>query len=423
MALIQFEGRPDIVVPASVSKSVAKSMGCEVYFAAYYLTADAAVRRIESAAAKTGTDFHRYRAEYVDYLTGAGKARDEEWGREWLASNGVTPDARKLIEDDLRIFEVDPDAVFGTEVFLSVDHAFNPLELRYGGTPGMLSSDEQALASGSIDRLEIRGRAARVVDCKSGWSTVTVSDYEPPNYAALVMAHFPNVDEVSFEWEFARVHCSKEARYTREDLPWIHEMVRGEWERKNDIARRFAAGEKLAINPWAGLCGFCALRCPLRSSVEQGNLIIPPVQTDDDARAAAAILFQAEILAGQARAALKPFLDAQPDGRFELSQDFVLESTLTTSTKFPLLAALEVLGALPTDQYGQPLRVSPRFQVPLENLYVSSTELKRYAGAKKRAGCLDELVERAKKTPRSGVRIRRLSEGEGLAIDAGEEAA
>lgn len=420
---LTFPGRPDITVPAAVSKSVAKAMGCEVYFAAYYLTRDAAVRRIQSAAAQTGTDFHRWRSEYVDYLVGAGKGKDEAWGAEWLSRNAVTPDARRLIEDDIRTFSCDPDAVFGTEVFLSMSHDFRPLELRYGVRPGTVSSEENVLASGGIDRLEIRGRDARVVDCKSGWSTATVSDYEPPHYAALVFAHFPSVDSVEFEWEFARVHASKGAFYSRADLTWIHEAMKAEWNRKNEIARRFAAGEKLAVNPWAGLCGFCELRCPLRASVEAGQLILPPVQSADDARAVAAVLYQAEILAGRARAALRPFLDAQPDGKFELSGDYVLESSMSKSTRFPLLEALEVLGARPTDQYGQPLRISPNFNVPLENLYVGSTELKRYAAAKKRKGCLDELTARAEIKPRSIVRVRRLAESEGLIPSDDEDAA
>jgi hypothetical protein len=408
---------------SAISKSVVKAMGCEEYFAAHYLSPDtAALRRVESPMARTGTDFHRFRAEYVSHLVEVAKGSDPAWAAAWLRENGVTSDARFLIEDDIRTFSVDPDAVYGVEIFLSVGREFEPLELRFGETPGKVSAAAGAIVSGSIDRLEINGRVARVVDCKSGWSTATVSDYEPPNYAALVMAHFPNVDRVEFEWEFVRVHASKAATYTREDLPWIHTTILGEWARREDITRRYLAGERLAINPWAGLCQFCALRCPLRASVESGSLVLPPVQTEADARRVAEVLYQSEMLASSARDALRPFLDALPGGQLQLDGDFVLESQLSNTSKYRLLDVLDLIGAHPRDEYGQPLQISPAYMVPLNSLYVRGSELRSFAGRKKREGMEDKLRAIASSQPRATVRIRRLSGGLLPAVSDGEAA-
>src|SRR2546430_613662 len=108
--------RSEIRQPNAVSKSAMRAMGCETHFANYYLLADSPFRLVDSPLAQTGTDFHAWRAAYINRLLDQGRRTDVQWAREWLAGAVVTEDARELILDDMETFGIDPEAVFGAEL-------------------------------------------------------------------------------------------------------------------------------------------------------------------------------------------------------------------------------------------------------------------------------------------------------------------
>lgn len=408
----------DIKVPQAVSKSMMRAMGCETYFGYHYLLRDSPVRLIDSPLAQTGTDFHAWRASYIQHLLEDGLPADREWAAQWLAGAVITDDARELVSDDMTSYGVDPDAIFGTELFLSIDAEGLPLELESGTgqQPGRVTEDPRGVASGSIDVLELRGDTALVTDYKSGWAVAGVSDFEPPVYAALVFAHFPQVERVDFKWEFVRLRGEKNVSYERSQFPELLDMVLQARQRAADIARRFGAGAALKVNPWAGLCGFCALRCPLRAAVAGGMLALAPIQTDDDARSAAALLYAARQLTERATEVLKPWLAERKT--MALGGDFVLELDAQTVTKKPLLKTLEVLGYDVSGMTG----TSPAFDVPLEKLTIGG--LSGYAKAKKRAGLRDRLDKVSARSVKTVLTVRRVSGGsELLEAPAGEDAA
>jgi len=413
-----------IPAPSCLSKSLVKALGCPHHFAHYHL-AHLPVRHLAPGPlAVVGSHFHAYRQAYIRRLVETDRQADPEWvRREWLARRAVPEDARRLIENDLGGFRVDPERVVGVELFLSADSALRPLEKSEGGEPGRVSSHPDARISGTLDLLLVDGPVARIVDYKSGWSTTAVSDYELPSYAALVFAHFPDVRVVEGVWEFVRVRATKRDSFTREDLPWIADLLFEAHARLAEVARRFEAGERLDVDPAAGLCGFCSLACPLKAEVErQGGADILPVQTEEDARVLAQRVYVASLFAEKARAALRAWLGEH--GSVDLGNDWVAELLLTAAASYPLLPTLKILGLAAVDGAGAPaegLEASPRYGVPLDKLALRTTQLKTYARAKKRAGLAGELEEIADRRPVSRLRIRRLGAEDLGALGAGEE--
>lgn len=422
----------------SLSKSMVKAMGCERYFAMMYASDEPVAGLLASSEfATTGTDFHRYRELYVNHLIGTRQRSDTDWAVTWIESADCTDDARDLIMRDIERFEIDPDMVYGTEVYLSIDSGFFPVEMVIGGTPGEYSRRKPCFARGELDLLSFAedGEHALIDDYKTGWSNAGISEYEAAHYAALVFVHFRAVQRVTFRWEFIRAKAAKPAMFTRDDLDsWIIPMVRAAHARRQDIAARFRAGQQLTVDPTAGLCGWCPLVCPLRDAVSRQIVELPPIQSEDDARVVAARTFVASKYAEQGRERLREWLEA--NGRVDLGNGWVAEMEPQTQRSYPLPAVLEVLGVRVIDErtveelltiVGQQphpeivsdilTRFQQRWDVPVEKLTVASTALKQYARAKKRAGLQAELDQYADAKPRFELKIHKPQEATGA--DAG----
>jgi hypothetical protein len=386
MDLITIEPVAAPPVPQVLTKSMVAAMGCEHHFAAYYLSDNALLRRLSSPLAETGTQFHAYRAAYVDHLITEQRSSDAEWGAAWIARHSPSEDAQGLIDRDLLTFEINPDQVMGIELFLSIDRQFQPLERSEGGTPGHRSTHPRAYLSGTLDLLLIDGSMARILDPKSGWSTSAVNDHEPQQYAVLVFAHFPQVEIVEFVWEFARLRADKRATFTREDLPELHATMVRAHAQMQEIARRAAEGEQLRINPFAGRCSYCEITCPIREQVTRGVIDLPPIQSPADAREVAARIVVGDMWMAGARSRLRDYLGEF--GPLDIG-DWVAQNRVEEKTEYPLPAVLDLLGVATTN--GEPL-----YQVDLNTLRVGSTKLNALAKTKKRAG-LREKLDRIKR--------------------------
>jgi len=411
-----------------VTKSIIKAMKCPKYYVGYYLTPGAVVKLIESPMARAGTEFHRYRQEYIDHLVEAGEIQDHAFIGHWLDTNAVMPETRELILGD-RHYSIDPKYVVGCELFLSADENFRPLEMLQGRPPGQLSADPRCLCSGTIDLLQMKGREATITDWKSGWATAGVADHEPYIYAALVMAHFKQVDTVNYRWEFPRVNAEKDGgRYTREDLPWIQSFIRGENTREAGLRAKHAAGDQMRVDPYAGLCVFCQLQCPLRQTATNERLILPPIQNRVDAEQVAKLLYASSMIAAMARQALRPYLE-QWGPKLKLAEDYELELRTTARAEYPLPDTLALLGividedALPKAQKGikRGQAITPRWDVPIQSLLISASKLHNLSDTKMRAGMRDELGAIARRKVVSKVHVRKLNEEDRLLIEEGAE--
>src|SRR5207237_9319221 len=102
----------------------------------------------------------------------------------------------------------------GTELYLSVDDEFRPLEkLTAHATPGNYRGRQRSFAHGTIDLLSFNDDCSEALidDYKTGWSNTGITEYEAAHYAALVFAHFPTAMRVTFRWEFIRAKAASPA--------------------------------------------------------------------------------------------------------------------------------------------------------------------------------------------------------------------
>jgi hypothetical protein len=389
--------------PASLSKSTEKATGCERYFAGRHL--EGMPREAASSLAGTGTDFHAYRAAYVDHLVAVSLPADPDWVERWLETADVSDEAREMIERDAAAFQINPDIVFGTELFLSVDEEFRPLENEPNPEPGRGPKNAKAFLHGTLDHLEIDGPDAWIVDAKSGWSTQNVKEYEGAHYALLVFAHFPYVNTITFEWDFIRAGGRKPLVFERADLPSLQLRAKARHRYMRDIVRRWEAGEELAVNPQAGLCHFCTLTCPLREAVTRKIVAFPPIQNAEDAQKVAILTYLAKTTVRMGEELLKPYLN--DNGPLDLGGGLTAEVKPGNTDSFSLRSTLSVLGF-----EGVPEK-SPKWDISLESLLVSGTKLKSFAAAKKRAGLKEELDSIARRTPTSRLDIHKTETEEG----------
>lgn len=360
----------------SISKSQRKAARCPVF---YQQGRDA---RIASPLRDAGTDFHRYKDEYVDHLVSSGQARDEEWAWAWLGASGVCEDARRMIEWDIYQFEIDPDIVVGTEQFLVIDEDFKPIMgVRFPGF-GKAPDVPRALAHGTMDLLLMPNMETIIdEDYKTGWNPYFDKE-EAEHYATLLFCHFDTVETVIFRQVKPRTQLPPdEVTFTRE-----RDFERLKTAMLNASSRLSAVAEDKdpEPNPFAGLCSFCHLECPARKQMAHG-----PVQTKDDlVRVMGYIESTTHQLRNARNAARSYLLEAGPT---PVSDEKSAAIVSTTRLEYPLASTLAAMG----------IEVPPRceeWDIDLDKLKISSTDLQLLAGAKKRAGLQEQLEPAAKET-------------------------
>jgi hypothetical protein len=366
--------------PTGISKSLVRSLGCERYFTSQYMQPEFRKFGEEHWLTRTGNEFHAWRAAYVSHLVDANVWNDPAFAEQYLQDNPVGTDAQKLIRVDAVKFRLNPATVYASELFLSVDRNFKPLEHILGHTPGKLSEHADFLLSGQIDLLLMDGAIATIVDPKSGFSTVGVTNHEPPFYSALVFAWFPHIQEVHWVWDFVRVSAVRRATYTRADLVWIEKEIRDFDAQKNRVIERFNAGEEMGENPVAGLCPYCIVaHCTMREKFRSGDLALGPLSSREDAIELFRRLIAAETFVDQARPLGRAWLDQEQGGRLEIGSDWEAVLKVSDTDKYPLAEALEALGLDIVSREGaHPLiqqmlreqrpRHTPLFDIPLASL-------------------------------------------------------
>jgi len=419
LAVMPRPQRPQLVPPIGVSKSMAKAMSCPSFFTGQYMQPDS-VSTVEHFLTRTGIEFAAWREAYLNHLIDEQLPADPAFKADYLARVAVSDDARTVIERD--DFLVNPEQIYGAEVFLSADRDFRPLENSCGGRPGRLSTNTDTLASGTTDLLLIQGRVATVRDQKSGYSTVGVTDDEPVVYGVLVFAHFPMVDEVHFVWDFVRKGLERPVVYRRrEDLQWMQDRVRQLDQKKHDLINRYNRGEQMEANAFSGNCPYCQVDCPLRPAWEGGRLAIGPPQTREDAIRLAQFVKVCEDGASAGREVLKTWLDQEPSGQLDIGAGWYAAPKTYETCEYPLVETLKVLGLalVSTEQMSaadeaalreaQPFK-TPKWDVPLSALVASN--LSGFIKAKKRAGLKDELDQHAKRSASTRVQIKKIQAAE-----------
>lgn len=404
--LIPFPVARTIPILRVTSKSRAKALACPNFFAKQYSQQESIAQTEPHYLTKTGLEFHRYRQQYATHLQATNRWRDEQWRQDYLRTERLSPDARKVIEGDSD-FSVDPQSIFGCEAFLVIDHDFRALgEIEYGRQPGLLSDDPNALCSGQLDLILLvnEGRKAIIRDPKSGWSTVGVTDEEPPIYASLIFAHFPMVREVEFVWDFVRAEGIKRNTYTRDDLPWMHQMIAEIVDKQITYAEAHNRGETLPANPFSGLCPHCQITCPMRPRWDSGELAIGPVQTKADYQKAAMLKKVCDDVSRRLGQLMLGYMDVNGATQ-EVAPGWIAEARTITKTEYPLVDVLEALGLRIVDETGTPVTRTRDYDVPLRSLGISG--LSDFAKAKKRAGLKELLTPVTRQSSYTRLYIRK----------------
>lgn len=391
------------ITSSPVSKSLARAMGCEYYYRHQYMSPDRSALDRQSAMSQAGNEFHEYRAAYIDHLVKVDSFHDPQWVEEWLKTHELLPRTVQLIERDAAKWAVNPQTIYGTELFLSIDANFELLENETGRQPGSVSSHARAHASGQIDLLKLEGEYATIVDAKTGFSVQNITEEEAAIYSCLVFAHFPQVNVIEFNWDFVGRGLSKTSVYSREDLPALKAMVNALV--KNRARVDALPTDELKTNPWVGMCPYCRLDCPVRRGADQVDAIMP-LQTLKDAQRLAGIVYVCQEFLKKARPELKDFLAARgedfEEGQMPIADEFILESTTATSREYDVYSTLGALGLAVVDVnnleeeeraliLSQQPKVSPKYDVTMSKLRIGSTALNSYAKAKKRAGLSRDL--------------------------------
>lgn len=371
----------------SISKSGVKGSDCEHYFAGYFLDG---VRQIPQGFTETGTAFHRYRCEYVDHLIDIRTDKDRAWVETWARSTPLDADARELILGDAEMFYLDPDKVYGTEVFLCVDVGFQPLKGIDRPAPGQQPSDKRSFAHGTIDRIDLLGdHLALVSDYKAGFLFKS-DEREAAIYALLVFCHFPAVEKVTFSWDFIRAGASHRTNFERAELDLLKGMAIAWDQQQKAIAAKMQSGQLLDANPFAGLCTYCDLQCPLRWSVALGQFPAGPISTEKEALGVVAMLRAVKKNTASLETMLKAWLGEH--GPLATPGDKPAEIKGGSSLKVSLEGFLDLLGVAI-----DPERLNHR--VPLDRLRVGLTELKPLL--KKNDGLAQACEERFEREPYS----------------------
>lgn len=196
--------------------------------------------------AKIGIAIHNLLQEYGEYCIKERQSTDfaffDSIKNAHLAGlpEDAMSDARALAEriKDNTMW----DEYFDREVYIErrfyIDNEFNPTDKDSGNV----------FLSGAIDLVCIDGNTAYAEDYKTV-RTIYSQKYMEESlqrkfYSALIFAHFPEVEEVSFVFNFCRYNYKSEPiTMTRDDLDAAHEIIRGELADMNTLMEEEEAPE------------------------------------------------------------------------------------------------------------------------------------------------------------------------------------
>lgn len=182
-------------------------------------------------AAERGAAIHEVMRQYMVESLGAGRYVGPERLGEIAAIGGVPSDGlgmllrweavgrRPALEE---IVLVDPAHDAG-----SADKWY-PFELEAAGEGAMNGAPTEGLyLYGHPDLVAVTGARAQVIDWKSGFRIYDPATIQADAYALLAFAHWPQVVEVEFVFEFLRFGVRRVRIYPREEAAGLAGYIRG----------------------------------------------------------------------------------------------------------------------------------------------------------------------------------------------------
>lgn len=238
-----------------LSQSRRGDMACELLYVQKHVVG---VELGESPPAARGIEIHELLATYINHLVASGRRTDLEVFDQLM--QGLRDDANEAIATFRNNHAFDPDKIVATELHISLDENFQPIE--QDGADGRSASYEGTLDLVSLYSL----MEAEISDWKSYYQIVEPDTFQSKLYPLLLMCLNPALDRVKFALEFIRYGASRYVEYTREDLPRLMELAKRERARQTALHQRDGRdGRALKTSPGRH-CTWCPILlngCPI----------------------------------------------------------------------------------------------------------------------------------------------------------------
>jgi hypothetical protein len=211
-----------------------------------------------SEPAARGIEIHRVIAAYINHLVGTRRSTDLEVFDSLMKGANVA--AREVLEKFRNNHAFDPERVLATELHISLDQDFHPIE----------NSEDDGRGpeyEGTLDLVMLHSLTeAEIDDWKSYYQIIDADTFQSKFYPVLLMCLNPSLERVKFVLEFVRYGASRCVEYTRKDLPWLKELAQRERIRQRKLHELAASdGSDLKVSPGRH-CTWCPLLlngCPV----------------------------------------------------------------------------------------------------------------------------------------------------------------
>ena len=238
----------ELVQIEALHQSTEQVMSCPVFYVEAFPKGRKQPGGLESAR---GVQVHHVGSEYASWCAKKSVAQDlEAFDRFAL---GAGPSASKILIGMRDSYLVDYKHLLATELTMRLDEDLNPTDTvdALEGIAG--DSGLPAAYEGILDALYVYREEAKINidDLKTHPQPFDPKDtLQGPMYAVFCFRHFPWVREIKFKLIFVRYNnLFREVTYTREDLPFLVEMVRAARARQKMLHTMYAAGEELEAVP------------------------------------------------------------------------------------------------------------------------------------------------------------------------------
>jgi hypothetical protein len=190
----------------------------------------------DSEPAARGTEVHRILAAYINHLVKTKLSRDPGF-LDCSIAGAASRDVQQALERFRDHPPFDPEEVLGTELYISLDEEFNPVEPA-GPAKGNGENEVRppAVYEGTLDLVLVRTvSAAEIHDWKSYYQVIEADTFQSKFYPLLLMCLNPSLQQVKFVLEFIRYGASRSVEYTNRDLPWLKELAQRERARQQKL--------------------------------------------------------------------------------------------------------------------------------------------------------------------------------------------
>lgn len=237
----------------------------------------------ESIPSERGSEVHAIMADYIAHCARLKIAAD------WVYFNRLAkaagPDAGPILDGVRDTYEVDFEHVYATELTLALDEQCRPAYrvpyadgtvVQLSRIPGIEYSEEFAAHTGTLDVTLFSDDTlrAKIEDFKTHPRPFDADTYQSLLYPFMLLKHFPALEQVTFELNFARYrNCRRATQWKRTEMPEMQTAV----ERARERQRLTHTNPEAAKALPSSVCVYCplsrkAVDCPIAEFNEYTSL-------------------------------------------------------------------------------------------------------------------------------------------------------